>query len=191
MHYLTRRRTSREFWARFWAKLTVVCHTRSYLWLGMGVAQGPSYDAPQLPAVVRQAAQWIPLDRILADAGYDSEANHEVCRRELRIRSTVIALNRRGFRRWPKGRYRRQMFRSFHRRVYGRRAHVESSFSQDKRHFGSALRARQPDPRKRELHLRVLTHNIAILKRSLWGFLQSPLTPMPVGKGFSTRRRRG
>jgi len=114
---------------------------------------------------MRQAVGNIRLARLLADTGYDSEGNHRLCRKKLGIRSTVIPLNPRNTgRRWPKTRYRRQMKRRFHKRVYGNRWQVESVISRYKRRLGSALRARNYAAQKRECLLRVLTHDLMIVK---------------------------
>ena len=92
--------------------------------------------------------------------------------RQLKIRSTVFALNRRNSgRRWPQSRYRRQMKKRFRRRprrsrsrrVYGQRWQIESGWSRSKRRLGSALRARQWVSQKKEILLRVLTHNLMLL----------------------------
>jgi transposase len=112
---------------------------------------------------MREAARFVSFDRVLADMGFDAEPNHRLCREELGIRLTVIPVNMRGFRIWPRARYRRQMKRRFFKRVYGNRAQVESVISRHKRRLGSALRARKPDSQARECLLRVLTHNIMIL----------------------------
>lgn len=121
------------------------------------------------PALLK--AGWnLEIDRLLADPGYDSEPNHRTAREGLGIRSTVIALNRRGRRRatgrrrrLPAGKYRRQMARRFHRRKYGQRWQVESVISRIKRRLGAALRGRSDEARQRESDLRVFTHNLMIL----------------------------
>jgi hypothetical protein len=88
------------------------------------------------------------------------------------VRSTVIPLNRRNQgRKWPKTRYRRRMVRRFrkrrrggrYKRVYGQRWQIESSFSRNKRLLGSALRARKWANQKKEILLRVITHNLMLL----------------------------
>ena len=121
---------------------------------------------------MRPADSRCPLDTLLGDSGYDAEHNHAFGREGLRIRSTVFPLNRRSHgRKWPKTRYRRQMVKRFrkksrrarHRRVYGQRWHVESGFSRLKRILGSALRARLWVNQKKEILLRVITHNLLIL----------------------------
>ena len=135
---------------------------------------GPSQDSPQFAPAVRQAARLLTPARLLGDAGYDAEHNHALCREALGIRRTVIALNKRGTgRRWPRTRYRRQMKRRWCRRLYGQRWQAESAFSRLKRRLGAALTARRPLARRREVLLRVLTHNAAILHRHRRGFQQS------------------
>jgi hypothetical protein len=145
--------------------------TASHLFLSACVSKGPSQDSPQLRPAVRAAQARCPLDTLLGDAAYDAEHNHADSR-GLGIRSTVFPLNRRNRgRKWPKTRYRRQMVRRFrkkprgsrHKRVYGQRWQAESGFSRQKRLLGSALRARKWDNQKREILLRVLTHNLMLL----------------------------
>jgi transposase len=154
-----------------WPKLTAVVDTRTHLFLAACVTRAPRQDAPQLIPVVRQATKRTRIDTLLADAGYDSEANHAVCREKLGIRSTVIALNWRGSRTWPQAKYRRQMVRRFQKkprgsrskRVYGQRAQAESAFSRNKRRLGASVRAVKWVNQKTEILLKVLAHNIMLL----------------------------
>src|SRR5262249_23148999 len=111
-----------------------------------------------------------PIDTLLADAGYDSEANHAACREQLGVRSTVIALNWRGRRKWPRAKYRRQMVRRFRRRprqgrsprVYDQRAQAESVFSRSKRRLGASVGATKWVNQKTEILLKVVAHNIML-----------------------------
>jgi transposase len=113
------------------------------------------------------------VDTLLGDAAYDGEPHHAYAREGLGVRSTVFPVYRRGGKRAgrkkpPGGRYRRQMVRRFrkkprgsrHRRVYGQRWQAESGFSRHKRLLGSALRARKWINQKKEILLRVITHNL-------------------------------
>jgi Transposase DDE domain len=169
-HY-ARRNTSKRFPMRRFTLLAVACHTQSHLIAAAEVAAGPTNESPFFDDLVGEAGQHAPWDRLLADAAYDSEANHETAR-FFGIRSAVIPLNRRGAgRKWPRTRYRRQMVRRFRkrprgrrrRRVYGQRWQAESVFSRNKRLLGAALRARSEHSRSRECLLRVLTHNLMLL----------------------------
>lgn len=162
--YFVWRAGYRRFPRRRWPKLTIVCDARTHLIAAAVVTWGPSQDSPQFPETMRQAARLRKFDRLLGDAGYDAEHNHRLCREELKIRSTVIALNRRRGRKWPKTRYRRQMKVRFFKRVYGQRWQVESVFSRNKRLLGVALRSRVWESQQRECLYRVLTHNLMILR---------------------------
>jgi len=163
--YYVNRRGDLRFKQKHWPKLTAVCHTATHLLAGAVPGRGPSTDSFQCPPAVRQAAEHLEIDRLLADMGYDAEHVHELCRDELGIRSTVIPINVRNTgRRWPKAKYRRQMRRRFHKRKYGQRWQIESAFSRHKRRLGSALTARSDAAQNSEILLRVLVHNLLILR---------------------------
>jgi hypothetical protein len=66
-------------------------------------------------------------------------------------------------RRWPLTPYRRAMQRGIPRALYHQRWHAESVFSRLNR-LGAALTARRPGAQRREILLRVLTHNLMILR---------------------------
>jgi transposase len=169
-HYFVAR-SGRRGRQRHWPKLTAVADTRTHLFLSASVTRGPSQDAPHLRPAVAGAAGRCRIDTLLADAAYDSEANHAACRRELGVRSTLIALNWRGSRRWPGTKYRRQMVRRFrkkpegsrHKRVYGQRWQVESAFSRSKRRLGASVASTAWANQQTEILLKVLAHNILLL----------------------------
>jgi hypothetical protein len=162
--YLGTRRLGSGHRQRAWPKLTAVVHTASHLIAGATPGVGPSQDSPDFAPAMRQAAGLVAFDAALADAGYDAEHNHRLCREELGIPLTVIALNpRKAGDRSPKTPYRRAMRREFPIGLYHQRWQAESAFSQHKRRLGSALTARGAAAQQRELVLRVLTHNLALL----------------------------
>ena len=136
------------------------------MFAGCIVTRGPSNDSPQFAPAVIQASQFVQFDQLLADAAYDGEHNHQLCREELGICKTVIPLNKRRGRKWPKTKYRRQMKKHFDKELYNQRWQIESAFSRNKRLLGSALKARTEQSRERECFLRILTHNLMILRRA-------------------------
>jgi transposase len=146
-------------------KLTAVCDLKSHLWLAAEASVGPSHDAGQFVPAVTEAAANHPIRRLLGDKAYDAEHFHELCRKELGIRSTVIPARNvpHGTRRWPLTKYRRQMRRAHNLRGYGQRWQAESAFSRHKRRLGSSLRARSRLTQQWEVLLRVLTHDILLL----------------------------
>jgi transposase len=168
-HYFVRQ-SGRRTRQRHWPKLTAVVDVRTHRVLAAAVTRGPSQDAPHLVPAVRRAVGRTRIGTLLADAGYDSEANHAIPRR-LGVRSTVIALNRRGTRKWPRTRYRRQMVRRFrrkpagsrHRRVYGQRWQAESAFSRLKRRLGAAVASVRWPNQRTEILVKVFAHNVLLL----------------------------
>lgn len=162
-HFLMRqgKRTSRY---RRWTKLTVVGDNSSHLIAGATVSLGPSNDSPYLAQTVTEAVEHLPIYRLLGDSGYDSEPNHQLCREQLGIGSTVIAYNnRRNSSGVVRGRYRRQMKNRFPKRKYRQRWQVESIFSRFKRRLGHFLRSRSDQGRGIECLFKVLTYNLMIL----------------------------
>lgn len=162
-HFLMRqgKRTSRY---RRWTKLTIVGDHSSHLIAGATVSLGPSNDSPYLAPTVTEAVEHLPIYRLLGDSGYDSEPNHQLCREQLGIGSTVIAYNnRRNSSGVVQGRYRKQMKNRFPKHKYRQRWQVESIFSRFKRRLGHFLRSRSDESRGIECLFRVLAYNLMIL----------------------------
>jgi hypothetical protein len=66
----------------------------------------------------------------VADAGYDAERDYRLCREQLGMRQTVIALNlRNAGDRWPAGPHRRAMRPASPGRIHRQRGHARSAFS--------------------------------------------------------------
>ena len=161
-HFLARSGRMKRY--RRYPKLTILCQNATHLIAGVSVRAGPCNDSPDLGPVVRQAARRLKIQTLYADAAYDCEANHRLCREELGIGQTVIPINDRGRpEAIPQGAYRRQMKQQFPAESFGQRWQVESVFSQLKRRLGPALRSRSEQARTNECFLRVLTHNLMIL----------------------------
>ena len=161
---------------RRWTKLTIVADNGTHLIAGADVSLGPSNDASLLPDPVHDAIEHIPIKRLLADAGYDSEKNHAFCRKELGIPSTIIAVNERNLKySMVKGHYRGQMSRRFPNRKFRNRWQIESVFSRFKRRLGYALRAVTEQSRATECFVRVLTYNLMVVLLTCKCFLQSNL----------------
>jgi hypothetical protein len=125
---------------------------------------------------------------VVADAGYDSEDAHVYARQILGIRSIIPSTIGRPSAKLPTGYYRRLMRRRFDRKKYGQRWQAETVTSMIKRNLGSALRARKYRTQGREIMLRVLAHNIMIVRFS-WGFLQSKDISILARKGPGENQR--
>jgi len=147
---------------------TIVCDCYSHLALGVVTGRGPGPDDPYFQPALKQAARRAPIDTMLADAGYDSEAAHIYARQEHGMRTIIPPTRGRPTDKLPSGRWRRRMATHFNKPKYGQRWQVETVNSMIKRMIGSALRARKYWSQHREIVLRVLTHNIMILRMQLF-----------------------
>jgi transposase len=154
-----------SYFRRYWPKITVVCDTQTHLIASCIVTRGPGYDCRLFKEAVGQACKQLQIEQILADGGYDSEANRREAYEVFGI-DAMIKLNLRGFETEPHGKYRRQMKENFDKKVYNNRWQIESVFSRNKRLLGSALRNRTEISRERECLLRILTHNLMIIRRA-------------------------
>ena len=169
--YFVRRRRSKRLnlWEdtvyRRFPKLAVVCDCKTHLILSAITTRGPSVDINQFCKTVKPAAEQFPIKHLLADAGYDSEKNHQYAREVYRIKTTIPPKHGRPTltEKPLRGKYREQMRTQFDKQTYGQRWQVETVFSMIKRNFGSAVRARTYWSQNREMMLLAITHNIAII----------------------------
>ena len=130
---------------------------------------GTAGDGPFLPRLLYHAWRRTGgrIRCVVADTGYDSEANHRLARRGLGVRSIIPARACRPGGLPPIEPLRRNMHYRFRRaadkQAYGQRWQCETAHSMIKRNLGSAMRARTAVHRRHELLLRVITHNIMLL----------------------------
>jgi hypothetical protein len=148
-------------------KLSLAVHAASHLILAAQASTGTGADHAHFPPLLQQAATRRSLTVVLADAGYDSEANHQLARGKMNIRSLIPATIGPRTTKLPAGHYRRLMRRRLRsgpdKRLYGQRWQVETVNSMIKRNLGSACRARSTWGRKKDMLLRVITHNLMIV----------------------------
>lgn len=142
----------------------ILCDCDSHLVLSVMTGRGPGPDDPYFQPALKRASSRTRIDTLLADAGYDSEAAHVFAREKCGTRTIISATRGRPTKKRLKGHWRNQMKIRFNHEKYGQRWQVETVNSMIKRTMGSALRARSYWSQSREIALRVLTHNVMILK---------------------------
>lgn len=161
---------------RKYGKLMVLICCATHGILAAVASAGPTPDVDQLQELMGHVTPAVTIDRLAADAGFDSAHNHHLLREEHGIVSTIPPRAGRPAQggKLPSDPYRRLMKTRFNVTAYRHRAQVETVMSMLKRNFGSCLRGRTYHSRRRDMLLMVLTHNIA-LRRLLsgMGFLQS------------------
>ena len=146
-----------------WPKLVIVCDCSNHFILSAITIRGPSPDVNQFSKPLRLCVEKFRINQLLADAGYDSEANHKYAREVHHIRTIIPAKHGRPTTKLPRSKYRREMRTDFDKQTYGHRWQVETVFSMIKRNFGSSLQAKRYWSQCREMMLLALTHNIAII----------------------------
>jgi hypothetical protein len=149
-------------------KLAVAIDSGCHLILSAKVRIGNRSDAPDFDDLLYGAWRRAPVAVVVADAGYDSEANHRIARQDMRVRSIIPPGIGRPTSKPPTGRWRRLMAQRFKRKadakLYGQRSQSETVPSMIKRNQSSALRSRTPARQKKEMMLRALVHNIMLLR---------------------------
>ena len=148
-------------------KLSLAIATACHLILAARATTGTGGDQPFFEPLLLDAYRRATVKLAVADAGFDSEANHCIARQDLGIRSIIPPSAGRPSAKPPSTRHRRNMKHRFKRKAdqrrYGQRWQVETVNSMLKRNLGSALRAKTSRRRSMELLLRVITHNIMIV----------------------------
>jgi hypothetical protein len=150
-------------------KLSLAVDAASHLVLAAVASTGAGGDQPFFDGLLYHAWRRTGgrVKCAVADAGFDSEDNHRIARRDMGVRSIIPPRSGRPTSKPPSEPMRRNMHHRFKRkadaRAYGQRWQSETANSMIKRNLGSAMRARTAVGRRHELLLRVLTHNIMLL----------------------------
>ena len=151
--------------------LAVSCH--GHLILSARATTGAGGDQPRSEPLALGAWHRVPNRsfKVVADAGFDSEPNHEVARHDMGLRSLIPPdIGRPRLDGGPPGgRWRGHMKRLLatkqgrRRSGYTQRWQVETVNSMVKRNLGSALSGKTAWSRKRDMRLKALTHDLMVL----------------------------
>jgi hypothetical protein len=180
-YFVRRRATTESPWKSMiyhrFPRLALLCTTDSHFVLGYRTSRGPRPDVVDFQPLLADTLQRVRLATVIADAGYDSEANHRFGREICQVR-TIIPANRGPKTKNPaQGRYRRLMQTRFDAAAYRDRCQAETVVSMIKRRQESFLRSRTYWSQCRDLRLKALTHNIMIL-RCIKVFYRAGLSPL-------------
>ena len=158
------------YWRHTFLNWSTVVWTQPQIICAQSVRVGPGSGSRFLRPLVEQTRRLLPINRLLADADYDSEAHHRWLREDCGVESIIPARCGRprhhGLTRQP---YRYRMQRWFPRRAYGQRWKVETVYSVVKRRFGEALTARRYWLQVKQVFLRGVTYNLTrVVQQWLW-----------------------
>lgn len=99
-------------------KLGVVTDVASHFIIAYEAKRGPCPDVGEFKGLIRQASRRVKLANVLADAGYDSEPNHQYARGELSLRTIIPPKAGRPTSKPASGYYRRLMQTRFDEEAY-------------------------------------------------------------------------
>jgi hypothetical protein len=167
-----RKRTRAETVKRL-PKLGIGVATRSHLVLSAWTGTGAGSDHPHFEPLVYDAWRRVSNRsfKVAGDAGYDSEAHHELARRDMGLVTLIppeIGRPRKDGGP-PGGRWRRRMNKALgtkdgrKRSGYTSRWQIETVNSMMKRNLGSALAGKSAWSRKRDMLLKTITHDLMVL----------------------------
>lgn len=150
---------------RRFPKLGVVVDCDNHLILSTKRGVGPRPDVDELEPLLRQMAGNVWFDKLLLDAGFDSEHNHVLLRDERGVESVIPAHVGRPTDKPPAGKWRRLMATNFDAEDYGQRWQSETVMFMIKARQGASLTARRDATRDHEMGLMAVTHNLMIVMR--------------------------
>ena len=160
-------------------KLGVVSGIDDHFIYAYQTGRGPRPDIDEFRPLVADALARVRISQMAADAGYDSEPNHQFARDRHRIRTVIPPKHGRPTDKPATGRYRRLMQVRFDRPAYRQRSQVETVMSMIKRRQGAHVNGRSYWSQCRDLRLLAITHNVLILVLA-WVFYRALVTPYRV-----------
>jgi hypothetical protein len=134
----------------------------NHLILATHASRGPSPDVDQLEDLLNGFWFNAVPEQVLADAGFDSETNHERLRSH-GIDTMIPAKIGRPTQKLPSSCWRYLLATDFNAQDYGQRRQSETVMFMLKQHQGQADRARTEPAHLREMSLMAVTHNILIV----------------------------
>jgi Transposase DDE domain len=168
-YYVRRRHAGQEgkkrvLYSRF-AKLELTFETHSHLIVGAMAGRGPKPDVDRFVPLLDTTLEVVQPQAMLADAGYDSEGNHQHARLKRKVRSYMPAKHGRPTTKMPKGRFRRLMKQRLNKNFgkYGQRWQAETGISMIKRCLTETVHGRTYWSQCRELWLIVITYDLMLL----------------------------
>jgi hypothetical protein len=168
-YYIRRRNGAQKAWQTVaysrYAKLEAAFDCDTHLLVGALVGRGPRVDTDRFVPLLEATLAHVRPGSALADAGYDSEANHVHAREARGVKSFIPAAVGRPSAKLPAGRYRRQMRQRLDKGYgrYGQRWQAEAGFSMFKRRLGTSVAGRSYWSQGRDLLLMAITYNIMLL----------------------------
>jgi hypothetical protein len=168
-YYVRRRSATSKAWQRLtyrrYANLELAVDTANHVVLAACAGSGPRPDTDRYVPLLQATQRQVQVQATVADAGFDSEANHRNAPEQCGVRSFMPATIGRPWPHPPTGRYRRQLRQRLNKDYggYGQRWQVECTNSLIKRRLTSTVAARSYWAQGRELLLIVLNYQCMLV----------------------------
>ena len=120
-------------------------------------------DVAEVTPLMEQICGNVVFDQLVADAGYDSEPNHELLRERFGVQSIIPAKAYRPTKQLPRGKWRWLMATQWDQETYGQRWQVETVMFMMKTRQGAELTARSDKARRQEMGLMAIAHNLMVV----------------------------
>lgn len=136
-----------------------------------------SHDIKHFPDILQQMMTVTDPWIMVLDKGYDAESVHHLIRQNKMISMIPVRIREDCPVYRTRGRYRKQMRRSFDESLYHQRNKCETIFSVIKRRFGSEIKSHNNAMKEKELLYRVLAYNchrMCMISVLLWMISREP-----------------
>lgn len=135
-------------------KLSIAIDTRTKKILSLRLRSKKAHDIKDAKYLIKH----LPTrpKKVIADKGYDAEWLHQYCK-ELGIKAVIPCRN------YGKAKHNMMSLRRtqrIHKKTYGRREMVESTFKSTKTKFGSSVSSVKFSAQRAEMYCRAIAHNI-------------------------------
>jgi len=154
-YYIQRMHDEQE--KRSYIKASISISTVNQCILAAKIRLGPRNDNIDFEWLARQSANLAKLTHIVADKGYDSEANHRLAR-QLGSYPMIPLRKQRGYK--TNGSFRKKMLRHFNETIYHKRSLAETVNSVMKRLMGSWVISRSLAPQCKEVLGMCIVYNL-------------------------------
>ena len=152
-------RIRRKGLCRHFLKGSIAVDTATQLVTALRTRKSPSHDTLDFEPLLKKTS--VDINTVLADKGYDSEANLKFVKS---IGARPVIKIREGQSTPSRTRHRKRMLKGFDdpvvEKLYNHRALVETVYSSVKRGFGDTLHSRSMRLRKKELKLKFIAYNV-------------------------------
>lgn len=152
-------------------KATIAVETRTQIITASKTRRGPASDHKDFKPVLKKTTRKKRLRRVVADKGYDSEANHKHVRDRLKAESIIPCRGTSKLSSKIRGFYRRKMHKRLPKKKYHQRSKNETVNSVEKRLMGEGARNRRVQQQNKELsfkHIAYNAHRLADIIQRLW-----------------------